>query len=79
MNFLAAVITAVERDHRTFRASARSLMATWRDPHAERFEREVLATLDQDSAAVLNALRDAESALARAEQALRGAGESLAP
>ena len=77
MNHLTAVITAVERDHRTFRAATRSLMATWRDPYAERFEREVLAALDQDSAAVLNALREAESELARAEQALRGAGESL--
>jgi hypothetical protein len=54
----------------------RSLMATWCDPHAERFEREVLAALDQDSASTLDALREAESELARAEQALRGAGES---
>ncbi|WP_103339226.1 hypothetical protein [Amycolatopsis sp. CA-126428] len=77
MNVLAGLMTAVQRDHQVFRAATRSLMATWRDPHAERFEREVLAALDQDSASTLDALHEAESELARAEQALRGAGESL--
>ncbi|WP_326953454.1 hypothetical protein [Amycolatopsis sp. NBC_01286] len=79
MTALAALTTALIRDHTTFRAATRSLMATWRDPHSERFEREVLAALDQDNAAVLNALRDGESELARAEQVLRGVGESLNP
>ena len=45
-----------------------------RQPRLSR--RGFLAALDQDSASTLDALREAESELARAEQALRGAGKS---
>lgn len=74
---LTALIAAVDQDHAAFRGVTRRLMATWRDPHADRFEREVLGVLDQNAVVVLNALRDAESAVLQADRVLRGIGESL--
>lgn len=77
MSALQTVLTFLEISRSHCAGAAAKLMESWRDQHADVFDRDVLTALDRQVVAVVKAVQDADHELDRAEQALRTVGESL--